>query len=178
MFKRITSFNSFTSVAIFVLMITSPVQAQRGPSTPEERARVAAIAQASDQDPRAVMISEDGQWFLNWRNEVPEYEFGFDKGAYWAKTAVKGDLRKATRFHHAVSVAAFQVQHEIFDPKKNSKDEEAVTLAGVEGLLRAYESLLPRRPENRSKKMDEAIVSRNKGKLATYVKALPPIPEE
>lgn len=165
---------------LFLLAIawSSSALAQRGPATAEERAKLIAIAQASDIDPRAVMESEDGRWFLNWRREVPEYEIGFDKGAYWAKTAVKGDLRKAARFHHLLSVAAFQIQHQIFDPKKSANDELAVTQAGIEGLLRAYESLLPRRPENFSKKMDEALKRRNSGNLKTFVADLPPIPED
>ncbi|MFC0350677.1 hypothetical protein [Undibacterium danionis] len=172
-------FNSLIfSLFILAISISSSAFAQRGPSTEEERARVVALAKASDLDPRAVMESEDGMWFLNWRREVPEYEIGLDKGAYWAKTAVKGDLRKATRFHHLLSVAAFQVQHQILNPKKNPEDELAVTQAGIEGLLRAYENLLPRRPANFSKKMDEALKRRNMVDLKAFVINLPPIPED
>lgn len=165
----------FACFAFFAL-VASPAHAQRGPSTPEERNRVVAIAQASDKDPRGVMASEDGKWFLTWVDEVPDYEFRSDKGAYWSIRATKGDLRKAREFQHLVSVAAYQVQHHIQDPGKNAEDDAAVTLAGVEGLLRAYETLRPKRPENRSEKMDAALSSRNKGELAAFVKALEPRP--
>lgn len=167
---------AFFAWVALVVMAASPVKAQRGPATPEERARVVAIAQVSDKDPRAVMASADGQWFVVWRDEVPDYEFRTDKGAYWSIRAVKGDLRKAREFHHMVSVAAYQVQHQIQDPGRRAEDDAAVTLAGVEGLLRAYESLLPKRPENRSPKMDAALESRNKGELAAFVKSLEPLP--
>ncbi len=160
-----------------VAMIASPMKAERGPSTPEERARVVSLAQASDKDPLGVMASADGKWFMQWMEAVPDYQFGPDKGAFWAMSAAKGDLRKAMQFHHTVSIAAYQVQHQILDPRKNAEHEEAVALAGVEGLLRAYETLLPKRPENRSEKMDAALLSRGKGELAAFVKAFPPVPK-
>ena len=65
----------------------------------------------------------------------------------------------------------------MLDPKKDPAQMEAKTLAGVEGLLRAYASLLAKNPDNRSAKLDEAIAIRDKGGLAAFVKALPPMPE-
>lgn len=160
-----------------VATLISPLKAERGPATPEEGARIVSIARASDKDPLAVMASADGKWAMTWMDDVPDYTFGPDKGAFWAMGAAKGDLRKAMQFHHAISTAAYQVQHQIHDPRKKAEDAEAVAMAGLEGLLRAYETLLPKRPENRSEKMDEALASRNKGELAAFMKALPPMPK-
>jgi hypothetical protein len=53
---------------------------------------------------------------------------------------------------------------------------EAKTLAGVEGVLRAYETLLAQRPENRTPQMDQALALRSSGGLPAFVKALPPMP--
>ena len=90
--------------------------------------------------------------------------------------AAKGDLERVLRFHHTVSTAAFQLQQHILDPQKNPEQFDRKTLAGVEGLLRAYESLLKKRPENRSEQLDQAIAARDKGALAAFVKALRPMP--
>jgi pimeloyl-ACP methyl ester carboxylesterase len=122
------------------------------------------------------MASSEGKWFKKWLDEVPDYTWVPDKGAFWVSGAAKGDLLKVGKFHHMLSTAAFQIQHQIPDPQKNPAHAEAVTLAGVEGLLRAYESLLPNNPQNRSEKMDEAVALRNKGALAAFVKALNPLP--
>jgi hypothetical protein len=162
---------------MLILVATPHLQAGQSTLTPEVKARIQRIAQASDKDPLATMGSEDGKWLMKWMDEVPDYQFGPDPGAFWAMGAAKGDLRKVMQFHHAVSTAAFQVEHQILDPRKKAEDAEAVALAGLEGLLRAYESLLPRRPENRSEKMDAALASRNKGELAAFLKALPPMPK-
>jgi carboxypeptidase Q len=165
------------SLAIFACL-SAPALAARGPSTPEEHARVVALAAAANQDPLTVMTSADGRWFEKWAEDIPDFMFGPDRGAYWfMTTAAKGDLKRVLRFQHTVSVAAYQVRHQITDPRKNRAEHEAVTLAGVEGLLRAYESLVAKRAENRSPQLDAALAARDKGTLAAFVLALPPMPE-
>jgi hypothetical protein len=176
-FHRI--FRQLCAVLVISSGLVAPALAQgaRGPSTAEENVRVAQLAAASDKDPIAAMTSAEGRWFEKWADDVPDYHFGPDKGAFWMMTsAAKGDLKRVMRFHHTVSIAAYQVQHHIADPEKNPEEFEAKTLAGVEGLLRAYESLLAKRPENRSEQLDQAIAARDKGALAAFVKALPPMP--
>ena len=166
---------------VVVATLASPAFAQqgRGPSTPEEQTRVVQLAATADKDPLGTMASDEGRWFEKWADEVPDYMFGPDSGAYWFMTkAAKGDLKRVLRFHHTVTTAAFQVKNHIADPKKDPAQMEAKTLAGVEGLLRAYESLLAKNPDNRSTRLDEAIALRNKGALPAFVKALPPIPEQ
>jgi len=56
-------FTSMIASTILMASFTASAQSQRGPSTPEERARVIAIAEASDKDPLAVRQSEDSKWF-------------------------------------------------------------------------------------------------------------------
>lgn len=164
--------------AVLVISVTAPLAwAERGPSTETEHARVVLLAAVSDKDPIAAMTSAEGRWFEKWADEVPDYQFGPDKGAFWMMTgAAKGDLKRVLRFHHTLSTAAFQVQHQILDPQKSPEQFDRKTLAGVEGLLRAYESLLAKRPENRSEQLDQAIAARDKGALAAFVTALPPMP--
>ena len=164
---------------VVVGSVSAPIlaQAERGPSTPEEQARVVQLALASDKDPIAVMTSADGHWFEKWADEIPDYQFGPDSGAFWFQSgAAQGDLKRVLRFQHTISTATYQIQHHMLDPEKNPADFEAKTLAGVEGVLRAYESLLAKNPANRSEQIDKAIALRNKGELAAFVKALPPMP--
>jgi len=151
--------------------------AQRGPATPEEIARVEQIAAASDKDPVATMASADGRWFQKWTDDVPDYNFGPDKAAFWLMNgAAKGELKRVAIFQHAVSTAAYQVGHHIQDPRETPESLDSVTLAGLEGVLRAYEHMLPTHPEIRSAALDEALAARDKGTLAQFVAALPPMP--
>jgi hypothetical protein len=153
-------------------------QSSRGATTPEEQTRIVQLAAAADKDPIGVMTSPDGRWFEKWADEAPDYQLGPDKGVFWivSSGAAKADVKRVLRFHHTVSTAAFQVQHHIEDPRKNDADMEAKTLAGVEGVLRAYETLLAQRPENRTPQMDQALALRSSGGLPAFVKALPPMP--
>lgn len=158
--------------------LASPAWAERGPSTPEERERVVHLAEAANRDPIGVMTSSDGRWFMKWSDEIPDYMFGPDKVAFWMESgAAKGDLRRVMRFHHMLSTAAYQVQHQILDPEKDAATLEAKTIAAIEGLLHAYESLKDKRPENRSEELDKALAMRDQGKLAAFVQSLPPGPK-
>ena len=169
----------FATFAILAsLSVPALAQQGRGPSTLEEQARVIALAAAADKDPMGVMSSADGRWFEKWSDDVPDFMFGADKGAVWFMTkAAKGELKQVLRFHHSLTTAAFQIKNHIAEPGKDAAQMEAKTMAGVEGLLRAYESLLAKNEDNRSAKVDEAIAARNNGTLAAFVNALPPMPE-
>jgi hypothetical protein len=88
----------------------------------------------------------------------------------------KGELKCVVVFQHAVNTAAFQLRHHIQDPCKTAKSLDSVTLAGLEGMLRAYEHMLPTHPGVRSAALDAAFSAPDKGTLAQFVAALPPTP--
>jgi hypothetical protein len=159
--------------------LSAPAFAQtaRGPATPEEIAHVEQIAATADKDPVAAMTSADGRWFQKWTYEVPDYNFGPDKAAFWLMNgAAKGEFKRVVVFQHAVSTAAYQVKHRIQDPAKSPESLDATTVAGLEGVLRAYESMLATRPAIRSPELDAALAARDKGTLPQFVAGLPPMP--
>lgn len=152
-------------------MLQAPLQAQgRGPSTPEERARVLKLAVDSEKDPLAAMAAE-GRWFDKWLDEVPDILFGPEAPTRWCEGAAKGDLRRVLRFQYQVSGVAYQIQHQILEPK-TLEHKLAIHQACLEGVLKAYEALLPKRAENRSEKMDQVLALRDKGELPAFVKSL------
>lgn len=160
------------------LLATSAALAERGPATAEEKERVVKLAAAADKDPMGVMRSADGRWFEKWSDEVPDYTFGPDAGVFWFYNGVaKADLMRVLRFHHMLTVASYQVQKSITDPMRDPAVMEAKTIAGIEGLLRAYESLLAKNPENKVQAIDDLLVVRDKGGLSDFVKKLPPLPK-
>ena len=56
-----------------VALISTLARAQqRGPSTPEERARPVQTAKALQSDPVAPNLQEDREWLLKWLIEVPD----------------------------------------------------------------------------------------------------------
>ena len=160
------------------LMTAGSALADRGPATAEEKERIVKLAAAADKDPIGVMRSAEGRWFEKWSDEVPGYMFGPDAGVFWFHNGVaKADLARVLRFHHTVTTAAFQVQKNITDPMRDPAVMETKTIAGIEGLLRAYESLVAKNPENRVPAIDDLVAIRDKGGLQDFVKKLPPLPK-
>lgn len=172
-------FQSLQAALLISVSLTVPASAQsgRGPTTPEEIAHVAQIAAATDKDPLAMMTSPDGRWFQKWTDDAPDYNFGPDKALYWLMTgAAKGDLKRVAVFQHAVSTADYQLKHHITDPRKTPESLDPIAVAGLEGVLRAYDTMLPAHPDIRTPAMDAAVAARDKGTLAQFVAALPPLP--
>ncbi|TQK07083.1 hypothetical protein [Herbaspirillum sp. SJZ107] len=58
----------------------------------------------------------------------------------------------------------------------SASDKDPVALAGLEGVLRAYENMLPTHRGIRSAELDAALAARDRGTLAQFVAALPPMP--
>jgi hypothetical protein len=165
------SFRSLLAPIVVIGAFSTPALAQeRGPSTAEERDRVVKLALESEKDPLGALAKEE-RWFEKWLEAVPDILFGPEAPARWCESAAKGDLRKALRFQYSVSAVAYQIQHKIFEPK-TMEEKLAIHQAALEGVLHAYETLLPKRPENRSDKMEEALALRAKGELPAFVKSL------
>ncbi|MDL2356358.1 MAG: hypothetical protein QFF03_13970 [Pseudomonadota bacterium] len=163
----------FTLVALFGALTTSAAAqtpVERGPSTAEERARVATIVQASRKDPLGALAA-NAAWFEQWISAIPDYTLNADPVAKWCDRRATGELRGATRFIYGTSAVDYQIKHNIPEPKTPA-DVAAVSLAGLEGVLAAYEALLAKDPANRSRKMDAALVRRSKGELPAFVNEL------
>ncbi len=163
-----------TSVCLSALLaglLALPASAHgRGPSTPEERARVLALATDAGRDPLGAM-ARDGRWFDTWLDEVPDFTFGPEAPARWCLSHAKGNLRRVMKFEYELGGVAYQIQHQIARPK-TLEEKVAVHQAALESVLRAYERLRDARPENRSAEMDEAVAMRNKGDLPAFVARL------
>src|SRR5262249_36310206 len=63
------------------------------------------------------------------------------------------------------SSGAFIIEH-----PDQAKDASAQCLAGVEGALRAYQSILKAKPDAHSKALDEVLEKQRNGKLADHVR--------
>jgi hypothetical protein len=137
---------------------------QRGPSTPEERARAVKVAQVLEDDPLAANAKEQRAWFLDWIEKIPDITVNVCFDFF-------GDYPKPPRNHSmeimwqmTISSTAFMIEH----PDK-VKDEQAVALAGLLGSLKAYEAILKQDPAARWPQMDKLVGMREQNKLDDYV---------
>jgi hypothetical protein len=136
----------------------------RGPSTPEERARAVKVAHELEEDPLAKNAREQRTWVLQWIIEIPDITVNvcFD---YFGKLPdpPRGHSLEIIR-QMIISSAAFMIEH----PDK-AKDEQAVALSGLLGALKAYQAILKQDSGSHWPYVDKLIQMRDQSKLDSYV---------
>jgi hypothetical protein len=137
---------------------------ERGPSTPEERTRAVKISHDLENNPLGKDAKDQRAWALDWIEKIPDITVNvcFD---FFGKLPEppRGHSREIT-MQMIISSAAYMIEH----PDK-VKDEQAVTVAGLLGSLRAYQAILKEDPAARWPYVDKLIVMREEGKLDDYV---------
>jgi hypothetical protein len=167
-YLRIVSFFLVFVVAAVAVFSTQAGAQQRGPSTPEERARAVQTAKSLQSDPLAPNVQEDREWLLKWLIEVPDISVKMC-------TTFLGDLGDSKSGYPGAiiatmlaSEAAFVIEH----PDK-AKDVEAVYFAGVDGALHSYEASHLKNASYRLPHLENLIQKRDQdqGKLSDYIHA-------
>jgi hypothetical protein len=153
-------------IIFVVAVLSTPAGAQqRGPSTPEERARAVQTAKSLQSDPLAPNVQQEREWLLKWLIEVPDISvkmcptFLGDLGD--SKSGYPGAIIATL----LASEAAFLIEH----PDK-AKDVDAIYFAGVDGALHSYEAIRLKDASYRLPHLDDLIQKRDQGKLSDYVR--------
>jgi hypothetical protein len=149
------------AIAVLALCTLTLSQNKRGPSTVEERERAVRVAEQLEANPLPSDKS-DREWIFRWLVEVPDISISVCPGTMtWEKKyKFAGDLMLV----QMASSAAFVIKN----PGK-ANDSQAVSLAGFESSLRAYEKLVATDPKARSKQMDEMLAKGADGSLAAFM---------
>lgn len=154
--------------ASVLLLLASVLLAQdRGPSTPEERARVVKLTRALEADPLGRDADKSRQWLSVWLTTVPditvpvcgEFLHPIFETKLWSKQASMIFVQSM------YSSAAFLIEH------PDAKDDQAaIYLGGLEGSLRAYESIRKSTPGLSLPFLEKLLVKRDAGELMAYVR--------
>lgn len=145
---------------------TAASGAARGPSTPAERARVVQMAKEAQGDPLAIQ-QRDGAWLEAWIESIPDVTLPASPLESWLSIASQATIREATVFQYLASVMAFQIEHPDQAGQRSASD-----LAGMQGVLRAYETLLRQDKLHRSAKLDAALAARRQDRLPAFLATL------
>jgi len=153
---------------IFVVAVLSMLAGaqQRGPSTPEERARGVQTAKSLQSDPLAPNVQQDREWLLKWLIEIPDISVKMCPTFLGDLGDSKSGNPGAIIATMLASEAAFVIEH----PEK-SKDVDAVYCAGVDGALHSYEAIHSQDASYRVPHLDDLIQKREQGKLSDFVRA-------
>ncbi len=140
-------------------------QEKRGPSTPEERANVVRITRELENDPLNKRAMDGRALLVKWIDDVP------DISVVTCTSFMLPLLDKKNKNYSAELVVQqmFSSAAFIIENPDKAKDDQAVYLAGVEGVLRTYESILKVKPKAKQEFLDGLIEKRGKGELGNYV---------
>jgi hypothetical protein len=141
--------------------LTVVAQSNRGPSTPEERATAVKSARLLETDPLNKDARKVREWFLRWLIEVPDISVEICTDYLPPLYGTKNKNNEA----ELVTQMTFSSAAFIIENPDKAKDKVAVNLAGLEGTIKMYESILKSKPNAKIDFLDQLIAKRDKGEL-------------
>jgi len=153
-----------TAISVFLFALQSWPQTQKT-SAAKDRAKAVEIARSLEADPLGKQAKDQRAWLILWLTNVPDINV---KGCGSLLGPVVGSKKNydVELFTQMLAAGAAFI---IANPDK-AKDDVAVYTAGVEGSLRAYESILKLKPKARWPFLDDLLEKRTKGELTEYVR--------
>ncbi len=139
----------------------------RGPSTPEERAKVIELTRMLERDPLNENADATRQWLREWTIEVPEIRFHVCNELLSHGLGEKYPYSREINLQTILSGAVFTLERQ-----DKVRDDVGAYIAGVEGSLRMYEVLAKSRPDARSAFLDGLVAMRDRGELADHITAV------
>ena len=154
-----------SALAIVLLFAISGVaQNQRGPSTPQERETAVKVARLLETEPFHKDAKKMREWFLIWIIGVPDIHVELCSAYMPPEKSTDKNYGSEIFNQTMFASAAFVIEH-----PDQANDRVAAQLAGVEGALKVYETILTTKPKAKSEFWDSLVEKRNKGELRAFV---------
>jgi hypothetical protein len=151
------------SLAILICMVCafSSLAAARKPSTPEERKAAVETTRRLEKEPLMPGAIGVRTELLKWWTEVP------DLSVSWCAGVLLETKNKATAgmvmMQGIFGAGAFTIEH-----PEQAADKKAVTRAGVQSALRAYQAAIAQDPKLKDPFLDQ-LVDTSTDKLDVYL---------
>ena len=152
------------TTAIVLLLANSGVAQKRGPSTAHERETAVKVARVLETDPFHKDAKKMREWLLLLLIDVPDIHVELCSAYMPPEKSTDKNYGSEIFNQTMFSSAAFIIEH-----PDQADDRVAVHLAGVEGSLKVYETVLATKPKAKSAFYDGLLEKRNKGELRAFV---------
>jgi len=138
----------------------------RGPSTQQERGYAILLTRNLENDPLSLDASAARAWLEKWWDEVPDF---LVRPCNLIDPPNHEPYEYSQQLYQRItySEGAF-----ILENPSKSKDWDSSFLAGINGALRAYQSILQKKPLAKSSFLDDLVQQRDSGRLPVTVQAL------
>ena len=134
-------------------------------SSPEDRQRFVSATRSLEQSPLKPELKADREWALAWLTEVPDISVTVCADTMGGLLKSKYPYAGEIVLQNSFSMAAFVIEH----PEK-ANDPEAQQLAGMEGALTAYRSILRDKPDARSSALESLLKTQSRGELPGFIR--------
>lgn len=152
---------------VLILSLSGAVAAWaqgRGPSTADERQKVVRLAHNLESDPLSLTAPDSRKWLMTWIQDVPDVSVKVCDDLLAGLLKAQRDYSSELFTQMTFSSAAFIVEN----PEK-ARDDAAVFQAGLEGTLKAYESIRKHQTAVRHPLLDDLLKKQQAGQLDDYV---------
>ncbi len=157
------------SLLVFaVLMLaTAPMASGLGPTTPEERQRVVAIARKLEATPLDPTLLTEREWAKQWVVENPDVRIRMCMQLLAGLRTPRYKFRTEIVTQMMLSSAAFLIEH---PAAIADHDHLAENVGGLQGVVKAYAAILKSNPDAHTKTLDNLLQKQNEGKLVDYAR--------
>ncbi len=159
------------ALALLLFCVSAPAFAQSSsdsdakPSTPADRQRFLTVTHKLEQDPLDESLRQDRSWALKWLEDVPDINVSICPPVLGELPQSQYRYIRQIAAQFSLEMAAFIIEH-----PQQVNDTNAQYLAGVEGALRAYKSILKTQPMATSAILEGLLNMQDQGKLEQWVR--------
>jgi hypothetical protein len=155
------------ALALGLAMVCGPnvASAANERSSPEDLRRFVEVVRSLEQAPLNESLQGDRAWALEWLTNAPDVTVTACSEPLGGIAVSDYKHRSEIVVQDIFSMAAFAIEH----PEK-ANDPDAQQLAGVEGALKAYRSILRDKPKAKSSILDNLLQTQTQGGLPDHVR--------
>ena len=153
------------ALSLALVCVPTVTSAASKSSSPEDLRRFVEVTRSLEQAPLAESLKEDREWALAWLVEAPDVSVTICTDALGGMYDSDYPHTAEIILQDSFAMGAFAIEH----PDK-ANDPEAQQLAGVEGALSAYRSILRDKPEAKSAFLEKLLQTQVEGGLSDHVR--------
>lgn len=156
------------SIVVLACVCSSPLATAAGqdPSSPEARAKARELTAQLETQPLGRSAKKARKWLMTWLIAVPDISVSVCSAVVGPLIGDKADYAGELMTQSMFAAAVFVIDH-----PDQASNEPAKQLAGVKGMLRAYEAVLKEKPKAHIPYLDELFAKRQAGTLEAWVRA-------
>ncbi|HEX5181719.1 MAG TPA: hypothetical protein VFW19_01080 [Allosphingosinicella sp.] len=144
---------------------SAPAPASAAGSSSQDRQRFVVITHNLEQNPLDPHLGVDRDWALKWLVDAPDVSVRLCGDTLGGLLDSKYAYGPQIVYQYMFSIAVFMIQH-----PETANDPNAQQLAGVEGALKAYRSILRDKPEAKSPALEALLQTQARGALPDFVR--------